>query len=143
MWHTGVHLQADYGILSHQVLKHCLCTYPHFHRFLMKISYFLCTEKKYGLGCISFSCAKNGTLLPLILYFPCYNFLKYKNLKTTLKIITLLSHTVKNIKNIKAYISRTIKDSMKISTHLSSLYLKLRQNLVKLNCQKTRTGKKS
>jgi glycine cleavage system protein P-like pyridoxal-binding family len=55
------------------------------------------------------------------LSFSFYDFLNDKNLKFSIKVITLLSCTVKKNKNIKAYISKTINNSQEISTDLSFL----------------------
>ncbi len=95
-------------------------TSPHFHQFLMGTRYFLCTVKKYKDWVASlFLFAKNITPLSLILFL--LWFFKVKTLKIPSKFITLLSYTVKSIKNINACFFRTIKDSMKISTDMSSL----------------------
>ncbi len=59
----------------------------------------------------------------------CY---KYKNVKAYVSgTLILLSHTVKKIKLLKlTYISGTLKDGLKISTHLSFLYSRL--NVIKI-----------
>jgi hypothetical protein len=80
--------------------------------------------------------------ISLTVYFSYYNFFKYKNLKFSSTIITLLSHTVKNI---KANISGIINDSINISIDLHSLCLNLSLEKIwsTLNFYKRCTVKKS